>query len=111
LTRLVEQIVGRTGEEGSRPERRFVTVNENTFVLDGGLEIGEANDALGLDIPEGEYETIAGFFLEQLQEFPKIGSRVRFGHLRMQVAGIDGQKITSVRLRRMTEIPEVSQSP
>ena len=109
LTRLVEQIVGRTGEEGNRPERRFVTVNENTFVLDGGLEIGEANDVLGLDIPEGEYETIAGFFLEQLQELPKIGSRVRFGHLRMQVAGIDGQKITSVRLRRMMEIPEVSQ--
>ena len=108
LTRLVEQIVGRTGEEGRKPERRFVTVNENTFVLDGGLEIGEANDELGLEIPEGDYETIAGFFLEQAQQMPDVGSRVRFGNLRMQVAELEGTKITSIRVRRVTEVSEVT---
>ncbi len=108
LTRLVEQIVGRTGEEGLKPERRFVTVNENTFVLDGGLEIGEANDELGLEIPEGDYETIAGFFLEQAQQLPDVGARVRFGNLRMQVAEVEGTKITSIRVRRITEVPELT---
>lgn len=106
LTRLVEQIVGRTGEEGLEPARRFVTVNENTFVLDGGLEIGEANDELGLEIPEGDYETIAGFFLEQAQQLPIAGTRVRFGNLRMQVAEVDGPKITSIRVRRVIEVSE-----
>ncbi|MBC8453180.1 MAG: HlyC/CorC family transporter [Chloroflexi bacterium] len=109
LSRLVEQIVGRTGEEGNKPDRRFVTVNENTFVLDGGLEIGEANDELGLDIPEGDYETIAGFFLEQAQQLPQPGSRVRFGNLRMQVGDMDGSKITSIRVRRVIEVAEVVQ--
>ena len=108
LTRLVEQIVGRSGEEGLKPERRFVTVNENTFVLDGGLEIGEANDELGLEIPEGDYETIAGFFLEQAQQLPDVGSRVRFGNLRMQIAEVEGTKITSIRVRRVTEVAEVT---
>jgi putative hemolysin len=109
LTKLVEQIVGRTGEEGNKPDRRFVTVNENTFVLDGGLEIGEANDELGLEIPEGDYETIAGFFLEQAQHLPSIGTRVRFGDLRMQVGEMDGSKISSIKVRRVTEIAEVTQ--
>ncbi len=109
LTKLVEQIVGRTGEEGNKPDRRFVTVNENTFVLDGGLEIGEANDELELDIPEGDYETIAGFFLEQAQHMPDIGTRVRFGNLRMQVGEMDGSKIITIRVRRVTEITEVTQ--
>jgi putative hemolysin len=109
LTKLVEQIVGRTGEEGNKPERRFVTVNENTFVLDGGLEIGEANDELGLDIPEGDYETIAGFFLEQAQHMPEVGARVRFGNLRMQVGDMEGSKITSIRVRRVTEVAELTQ--
>jgi len=109
LTKLVEQIVGRTGEEGNKPDRRFVTVNENTFVLDGGLEIGEANDELGLDIPEGDYETIAGFFLEQAQHLPNAGTRVRFGNLRMQVSDMDGSKIISIRVRRVTEVAELSQ--
>ena len=109
LTKLVEQIVGRTGEEGNKPDRRFVTVNENTFVLDGGLEIGEANDELGLDIPEGDYETIAGFFLEQAQHMPDIGTRVRFGNLRMQIGEMQGSKIITIRVRRVTEIAEVTQ--
>ena len=109
LTKLVEQIVGRTGEEGNKPHRRFVTVNENTFVLDGGLEIGEANDELSLDIPEGDYETIAGFFLEQAQHLPNAGTRVRFGNLRMQVSDMDGSKIISIRVRRVTEVAELSQ--
>ena len=109
LTKLVEQIVGRTGEEGSKPDRRFVTVNENTFLLDGGLEIGEANDELGLDIPEGDYETIAGFFLAQAQIMPTEGSRVRFGNLRLQVGEMEGTKITSIRVRRVTEVAEITQ--
>jgi putative hemolysin len=109
LTKLVEQIVGRTGEEGNKPERRFVTVNENTFVLDGGLEIGEANDELGLEIPEGDYETIAGFFLEQAQHLPNAGTRVRFGNLRMQIGEMEGSKIITIRVRRVTEIAEVTQ--
>ena len=106
LTRVVEQIVGKTGEEGLKPDRRFVTVNENTFELDGGLEIGEANDELGLEIPEGDYETIAGFFLEQAQHLPTIGSRVRFGNLRMQVAEMEGSKIVNIHIRRVTELSE-----
>lgn len=109
LSRLVEQIVGRTGEEGNKPDRRFVTVNENTFVLDGGLGIVEANDELGLDIPEGDYETIAGFFLEQAQQLPEVGTRVRFGNLRMQVGEMDGSKIISIRIRRVTEVAEIVQ--
>ena len=111
LTRVVEQIVGKTGEEGLKPDRRFVTVNENTFELDGGLEIGEANDELGLEIPEGDYETIAGFFLEQAQHLPTIGSRVRFGNLRMQVAEMEGSKIVTIHIRRVTELSERTKQP
>ncbi|GIT60030.1 MAG: hypothetical protein Ct9H300mP19_19780 [Dehalococcoidia bacterium] len=111
LTRVVEQIVGKTGEEGLKPDRRFVTVNENTFELDGGLEIGEANDELGLEIPEGDYETIAGFFLEQAQHLPTIGSRVRFGNLRMQVAEMEGSKIVNIHIRRVTELSERTNQP
>ncbi|MDA1278511.1 MAG: hemolysin family protein [Chloroflexi bacterium] len=106
LTLLIEQIVGRTREEGREPDRRFVTINSNTFVLDGGLEIGEANDELGLGIPEGDYETIAGFFLAQAQRLPSAGTRVRYGNLSMQVAEIEGTKINSIRVRRFTEVPE-----
>ena len=106
LTRVVEQVVGRTGEEGLRPEPRFIEVNENTFVVDGGMLIDEANEELDLDIPEGDYETVAGFFLEQAQSIPEAGSRVRFGVLRMQVSEMNENRIASIRVRRMPITPE-----
>jgi CBS domain containing-hemolysin-like protein len=106
LTRVVEQIVGRTGEEGLRPERRFVTVNENTYVVDGGMSIEEANTEMELNIPEGDYETMAGFFLEQAQAIPQVGNRLRFGDLRLQVTEMNGNRISSIRIRRIPEVVE-----
>ncbi len=107
LTRLVEQVVGRTGEEGLRPEERFVTIGEDTYELDGGMSIDEANDRLELGLPEGEYTTIAGFILEQLQRIPQDGDRLRFGDLRFLVTGVDGNKIERVRVRRRLPTPGV----
>ena len=40
----------------------------NTYEIDGAMNIDEANDELGLNIPEGDYETIAGFILENFQK-------------------------------------------
>ncbi|MEK9675568.1 MAG: transporter associated domain-containing protein, partial [Chloroflexota bacterium] len=60
------------------------------------------------DIPEGEYETIAGFFLEQAQKLPTVGSRVMYANLRMQVGEMDGTKIKTIRVRRITELAEVT---
>ena len=104
LTRVVEQIVGRTGEEGLRPEPRFIEVNENTFVVDGGMLIAEANEELQLEIPEGDYETVAGFFLERAQSIPEVGSRIRYGPLRMQISEMRENRIASIRVRRMPPV-------
>ncbi len=108
LSRVLERIVGRTGEEGSRPEQRFVTVDQDTFMVDGGLSLVEANDALNLGLPYGDYHTVAGFILEQLQRIPSPGDRVRYGDVRLQVAEIDGNRIAKVRVRRRPRNPEAA---
>ncbi len=100
LSRVVEQIVGRTGEEGSRPEPRFLSIGENTFMVDGGMSIDEANSELALDLPEGEYETVAGFVVERLQRIPEAGERLRYNNLRLQVMEMDGRKIERISVRK-----------
>ncbi len=100
LTRILEQIVGRTGEEGRRPEQRFIHLGENTFELDGSMSIDEANDSLDLNIPEGEYNTIAGFVLEQLQQIPVEMQRFWYDDLRFQIIEVDGNKVERVLVRR-----------
>jgi CBS domain containing-hemolysin-like protein len=105
LRRVLEQIVGRTGEEGRRPEQGFITIDENTFMVDGGMTVTEVNEALSLDLPEGDYETVAGFILEQLQRVPAQGDRVRYGDTRLQVAGMEGNRVSQVRIRKRVQTP------
>lgn len=106
LTRVVEQIVGRTGEEGRRPQERFVTVSEDTFVVDGGMSVDEANDELELGIPDGDYDTVAGFVVDLLQHIPVEGERLRYNDLRMQVTKMDGRKISRITVRRGPRVLE-----
>ena len=107
-TRLIEQIVGRTGEEGKKPDKMYITINENTYIADGGMSIVEANDEMNLEIPEGEYETVAGFFLDQSQVVPTVGTKVRVNNLRMEITEMQIHKITKVRIGKITQILEMS---
>jgi len=110
MTRLLEQVVGRTGEEGSRPEERFIVVDAHTLDLDGAMTIDEANTRLELGIPEGEYETIAGFVLDQVQSIPREGIVFRHDFLRLQVTQMEGNRVAQVRVRRRSTAPEQTES-
>jgi putative hemolysin len=100
LNSVVERVIGRTGEEGRRPRELFVTVDANTYEVDGSMAIEEANERLGLGIPDGDFHTIAGFILEELQRVPKVGDRLRYNDLRFRITSMSGLKIARVRVRR-----------
>ena len=103
LTSLIEKIVGSTGEEGIRPKEKYITLEPNTYEIDGAMNIDEANDELGLNIPEGDYETIAGFILENFQKIPDIGEKTSYGNLRITINEVDGSRISKVRIRKRLE--------
>lgn len=108
LTKIVEQAIGATGEEGLKPDDRFVTLDANTFELDAGLPVEDANDRLELNIPDGDYQTIAGFLLDRLQRLPQVGDRVRCGPVRFQVTEMSGNKIVRVQARRLVTAPDAA---
>ena len=102
-SRLVEKIVGKSSEEGERIEKDYISINENTFVVDGSINIDDINDELEIEIPEGDYETLAGFFLENAQIIPKLGAKISFNNLRMEINEMDDSKITSIRITKISE--------
>ena len=108
LTKIVEQAIGATGEEGLKPDDRFITLDANTFELDAALPIEDANDRLKLGIPDGDYQTIAGFLLDRIQRLPRVGDRVRSGPVRFQVTEMSGNKIVRVRARRWVTTQEAT---
>jgi putative hemolysin len=98
LKRLVEDIVGRVGGEDEVAPIEVVEVNERTFDLDASMSIAEVNDRLELAVPVGDYETLAGFLLEQLGKVPEVGDELSYGALRFAITAMQGVRISGVRV-------------
>jgi putative hemolysin len=100
LKQLIEEVVGPVGEEGSQPEVEYETIDENTFHVDGGMQIEEANEELGLYLPAGDYETVAGFILEALGHIPIEGEYFHHSGLRLEVTQLRRMRIEKVMVTK-----------
>jgi len=100
LTRLVEEIVGPVGDELAAVEKDYEVINEYTFQIDGGMRIEEANEEMGLELPEGDYETVAGFVLDILGYIPRQNEQLRYKGLKLVVTEMRGLKIEKILLTK-----------
>lgn len=103
LGELTEEIIGDIGDELIEEKKEFVVTGDNTFQLDGGFRIEEANQELRLDLPEGDYETVAGFILSHLGRIPKQGEQLKYRHLKFVIIEIQGVKIERIVVTREEE--------
>ncbi len=98
---LLAVIVGQVGDEGPEPEETVTPLGDDSYRVDAGVGISEINEELTLDIPEGDYQTLAGFMLHQLGRIPEIGDVVEYRDLRITVKAMDGVRIDQVELMRV----------
>ncbi len=98
LSRLVEEIVGPVGDELAAAEKEYEAINEYTFQIDGGMRIEEANEEMDLELPEGDYETVAGFALHLLGYIPKQGEQLKYKGLKLVITRMRGVKIEEILL-------------
>jgi putative hemolysin len=100
LSRLMEEIVGPVGDELAAAEKEFESIDENTFQIDGTMRIEEVNEEMGLNLPEGEYETVAGFILQLLGRIPKQGRQIKYNDLKIVITRMKGHKIEEIMVTR-----------
>ncbi len=98
---LLGVIVGQVGDEGPPPEEVVTHLGEDSYRVDAGVAISELNDELGLGIPEGDYQTLAGFVLHRLGRIPEIGDCLKYNDLSITVNAMDGVRIDEVELLRV----------
>ena len=101
LKQLLEVIVGQVGEEGAAPEEAYTAIGRDTFRVDAGIGISEINEELKVDLPEGDYQTVAGFILFCLGRIPSEGEAFEYRDLRLTVKAMSGVRIDEVELRRI----------
>ena len=97
---LIEEIVGDLDNDSTRNQQELQTIDERTSVVEGQVRIDEINDELDLDIPAGEYDTLAGFILEQMGRLPQPGDHVQYHDVRLTVLEMQGQRIKRIEVTK-----------
>ncbi len=96
MEQLVGEIVGQLGDEMMGETKDFTFIDEQTVQIDGSMRVEDANEELGLGLPEGDYDTVAGFILSLLGYIPKEGEQLRYNGLKMVIIEMRGLKVEKV---------------
>ena len=97
LEDLVEELVGDIRDEYdvATPE---TTRYGGSVEVDGLLNLDDFLDETGLELPEGPYETVAGFVMNALGRVPRVGDTVPIdGHL-LEVSGVEGRRASRIKV-------------
>ncbi|NPV03366.1 MAG: HlyC/CorC family transporter [Syntrophaceae bacterium] len=103
LEDLLEEIVGEIRDEHDAEDADFTDLPDGSTLVDGRVDIDKLEARLGITIPKGKYETLAGFILHLIRKIPLAGETVRHGDLEMVIASADERSIRKVKIRKTGE--------
>lgn len=103
LEDLLEKIIGDIQDPFEATQPSIQTQPDGSALIDGMTVFQEVNEALGLNLADPYYDTIAGYILGQLGRIPEVGDVVEDGenHVSLRVEKMDHLRIAEVRLKRI----------
>ncbi len=101
LEDLLEEIVGEISDEYDVEEKMMIDCADGGCLADGRVPIEEIGERFQIEIPEGKYETLAGFILHLLKRIPTAGENVQYDCLKMTIEEADERLIRKVKLIRL----------
>jgi putative hemolysin len=102
---LVEELVGDIKDEYDEEGDDATRLLGGDLEVDGLLNIEDFADATGVVLPDGPYETVAGYLAARLGRLPSAGDEVRMEGRAICVTELDGRRVARVRVSRLPEAP------
>jgi putative hemolysin len=99
---LLEEIVGEIEDEYDKPEKGYEHYADGGFLIEAEMEINVINDDLNLDLPIGDYETLAGLVIHHLEKIPNSGEQVVVDGYRLTIKEASKRKIQTIILRKIS---------
>ena len=94
---LLEELFGDIQDEFDTEDVMMSEVAPRSYLFSGRAEIDEVNERFNLDLPTGDYETIAGFILDQSGAIPSENDRLTLGKFRVEIRKASRNRIDVVR--------------
>jgi len=110
LEDIIEEIVGEIYDETDVEEEQPIQPQpDGSFLIDAQTPLDDVSEALGVELPEGEYETLSGYLYESFGYIPKVGEEQRFDGYRFVIESGDERKIERVRAVPVTAPSDASE--
>ena len=74
-------------------------LGERHYLVSARLELNRVQEELGIEIPKGNYDTLAGFLLDQAKAIPRAGTMIRYGDITLTVERGSLQALQEIRIR------------
>jgi putative hemolysin len=110
LEDLIEEVIGDIRDEYDAPGDEALRFNGGEVDADGLLNLDEVEEQTGVRLPDGPYETLAGYVMASLGHVPRIGEAVEVDGHRLEVSELDGRRVARVRVTPI-EVPDAPDEP
>jgi len=111
LEDLVEELIGDIRDEYDLEQDQATGLPSGEVEVDGLLNLDEFTEQTGIELPEGPYETVAGYVLAALGHLPSVGNSVQVAGRTITVTELDGRRIARLRVTGNAPPPASPSAP
>lgn len=106
LEDLIEELVGEIHDEFDVDADQYEQLPDGDVLVNATLNVGDLNEALGLDLPDDDWDSVGGLVFGMLGRVPVPGDSVDCDGVRLVVERVDGRRVARVRLVLVEPEPE-----
>jgi len=100
---LIEEIVGEISDEFKKDEKEYIKIMDGKYLLKGNMEIEKVEELTGMEIPDIDVETIAGFVLSHFGRIPNKGEEFIYNSFKITVQDVGDKIIKWVKIEKIEE--------
>lgn len=98
---ILEEVVGEIEDEYDRKKRRYRITSDGAIILDAHIELDIINSELDLDLPEGDYETVAGLVSNYFRRIPQDGESIEIDNYKIKVLKANQRSVLKIKIKEI----------
>ncbi len=99
---ILEEIVGEIQDEHDPEEFYLERITDDEFIFSARMDLDDVNDVMSIELPTEESDTLGGLVYTLLGRVPQVGEMLQLDDLRLTVLAVDGRRIVTVKIQRLT---------
>jgi len=93
---ILEEIVGEILDEHDSEPPLLTPIEESSALVDARLEIEKLEDHFGIQLPDGDFESVGGFVIHLIGRIPNVGEKIDYEGLSLTIKSADQRRIGKI---------------